>query len=92
MGKNMDKKLDINDPNFLDYAFSSERSDFLDIFLFKVSYFVISTGSGLDNISSLFRKNILLINYADLVLMNYFNNNIKLFFPKIFIIYKIIKN
>ena len=84
MGKNMDKKLDINNPNFLDYAFSSERSDFLDIFLFKVSYFVISTGSGLDNISSLFRKNILLINYADLVLMNYFNNNIKMFFPKNF--------
>lgn len=84
MGKNMEKKLDINNSNFFDYAFSSERSDFLDIFLFKVCYFVISTGSGLDNVSSLFRKNIIHINYGDLVMMNYLNNNIKLFFPKNF--------
>ncbi len=85
MGKNMDKRLNIKNPNFLDYAFSNERSDFLDIYLFKICDFVISTGTGLDNVASLFRKKILHVNYADLLLMRYLNSNVSLICPKKFI-------
>ena len=85
MGKNMDKRLNIKNPNFFDYAFSNERSDFLDIYLFKICDFVISTGTGLDNVASLFRKKILHINYADLLLMRYLNSNVSLICPKKFI-------
>ena len=84
MGRDMEKKLDVQHPNFFDYAFSNQRSDFLDIFLIKACYFAISTGTGLDNVCSLFRKKILLINHGDLILMNYLNKNISLFYPKRF--------
>ena len=85
MGRDMDKKLNIKNPNFFDYAFSEKKSDFLDIFLFEVCNFVISTGTGLDNVSSLFRKKILHVNYADLMMMRYFNSNVALVYPKKFI-------
>jgi len=85
MGRDMDKKLNIKNPNFFDYAFSEKKSDFLDIFLFEVCNFVISTGTGLDNVSSLFRKKILHVNYADLIMMRYFNSNVGLVYPKKFI-------
>jgi len=85
MGRVMDKKLNIKNPNFFDYAFSKQKSDFLDIFLFEVCNFVISTGTGLDCVSSLFRKKILHVNYADLIMMRYFNSNVGLVYPKKFI-------
>ena len=64
MGKIMHKKLNYKHDNFIDYAFSDFKSEFLDIFLFSICKFVISTGSGLETISTIFRKKIIYINYS----------------------------
>ena len=83
MGKVVDKKLDYKHDNFIDYAFSDFKSEFLDIFLFSICKFVISTGSGLETISMLFRKKILWLNFADLDILHYpLNSNITFVYPK----------
>tara|TARA_B100000780_G_scaffold154981_1_gene108360 strand:+ start:91 stop:1245 length:1155 start_codon:yes stop_codon:yes gene_type:complete len=64
MGKIMHKKLNYKHDNFIDYAFSDFKSEFLDVFLFSICKFVISTGSGLETISTIFRKKIIYINYS----------------------------
>lgn len=51
MGKSANKELIINDINFLDYANSNIRNDFLDLWLMANCEFAISTGSGIDMIS-----------------------------------------
>ena len=60
------EKLNIKDPNIIDYSYSDLRSDFLDIFLIFHCNFMISTGSGIENIANLNRKKILQINYVGL--------------------------
>ena len=59
VGSVTNKKLEIESDNFLDYSFSGEVSDFLDLYLpFKCSFF-ISTSSGIDGFPGIFRKPIL---------------------------------
>lgn len=62
MGKVVEKSLDINHPNFFDYAFSTLKDDFLDIWLMSNCEFCISTSNGLDEISDIFRKPISYVN------------------------------
>lgn len=51
--------------NFLDYSQQIEnQSDSTDFILFKECKYVVSTGSGIDEIGALFRKKICLINFA----------------------------
>jgi len=55
----------------------------LDVFLFSVSKFIISTGTGLEAISYLFRKKMLYLNWADFdVLHKPLNSNITFVYPK----------
>ena len=83
MGKIMHKKLNYKHDNFIDYAFSDFKSEFLDVFLFSVSKFIISTGSGLESISNLFRKKMLYLNFADIdILHNPLNSNLTFVYPK----------
>ena len=85
MGKIMRKKINYKHDNFIDYAFSDFKSDFFDIFLFSISNFTISTGSGLDELSTLFRKKILHLNYGDVTAFNHpLNSNISFIYPKKF--------
>jgi len=56
IGKKVKKPFISNNPNIVDYANSNFRSDFLDIFLGKVSKFGLSTGTGIENIATIFRK------------------------------------
>lgn len=62
MGKVVEKSLDINHSNFFDYAVSSLKSDFLDIWLMSNCNFCISTSNGLDEISDIFRRPISYVN------------------------------
>lgn len=83
MGKKMKERLDFNHNNFTDYAFHNLNSDFMDIFLFYASNFVISTGSGLDAVASLFRKKKLYLNSGELNSFNFrLNSNISFIYPK----------
>lgn len=63
MGKVVKKPFKANHPHIIDYANSKFRSDFLDIWLMANCYFTISTSTGLDDISIIFRKPILFVNH-----------------------------
>lgn len=83
MGQLMHEKIKYNHPNLIDYAFDDKKSDFLDLYLFYISNFVISTGTGLDALSSLFRKKRIYINCGEFSSFNYrLNDNISYVFPK----------
>jgi len=67
MGKLVNKRVSIKHPRVLDYPFHPERSDFLDVWLFANCDLCISTGSGPDAVSDVYRKPILFLNYLPLV-------------------------
>ncbi|MBF0234730.1 MAG: TIGR04372 family glycosyltransferase [Desulfamplus sp.] len=62
MGKIMAKPFRSNRPRIIDYAFHPDKSDFLDIWLFAHCTFCISTGSGPDAISDIYRRPMLFVN------------------------------
>ena len=66
LGKNEKKKLHFNDPNIIDYAASSDRSDFLDLYLISKSDFMISSNTGINEVAVLFRKPRLIIDFFDI--------------------------
>jgi len=66
MGKLMAKPIPSNHPLIIDYAFHPEKSDFLDIWLFAHCDLCISTGSGPDMVSDVYRLPLLLLNFAPL--------------------------
>lgn len=69
MGKIVQKTLNIEHPNFLDYSASKYRCDFLDVWLMANCYFCISTATGLDEIARVFRKP---INYVNAMPIGHF--------------------
>ncbi|OGT25433.1 MAG: hypothetical protein A3I77_03820 [Gammaproteobacteria bacterium RIFCSPLOWO2_02_FULL_42_14] len=56
MGKAVAKKFDVLHDRIIDYATSHLRCDFLDIFLLSRCTFFISTVTGLDCVSQIFRR------------------------------------
>ena len=82
MGKNMHRKMNFKHDNFFDYAFSEIRSDMLDIYLFKICKFVISSQTGIDSVASLFRKEIFHVNFNEFLL--FLNKNCNIVHPKKF--------
>lgn len=66
MGKDMAQEVDYVHPKFVDYSFRKDKSDFLDVWLFANCNLCVSTGSGPDVISDVFRRPILLINFLPL--------------------------
>ena len=67
MGKKMAKPIPTNHPRIIDYAFHPEKSDFLDIWLFAHCDFCITTLSGPDNISAVYHRPLLVLNFLPLV-------------------------
>lgn len=63
MGRVAKDRFPFVHPNFLDYSFEKYKSDFLDIAIFALADFVISTGTGLDQVGEMFRKPVLRVNY-----------------------------
>jgi putative glycosyltransferase (TIGR04372 family) len=63
MGKAVYKPLKTDHPRILDYANSTYRSDFMDIWLAANCFFCISTGTGLDEVPRVFRKPAVYVNY-----------------------------
>ena len=64
MGKYVDKQFDVDHPRVIDYANHLLRSDFMDIYLPAHCVFCISTCTGLDCVSQIFRKPVLLTNIS----------------------------
>ena len=66
MGKVMAKRVESNNPKIIDYSFLSDKNDFMDIWLFAHCTACISTGTGLDLLSAVYNRPILLLNYIPL--------------------------
>lgn len=62
MGKIVKDPFYCNHSKIIDYALSSLRSDFLDMYLSAHCYFFISTCTGLDSVARTFRKPLLVTN------------------------------
>jgi putative glycosyltransferase (TIGR04372 family) len=63
MGRESEKRLQLNNISFIDYPFCDFKSDMMDFYLFSKAEFVISTAFGIDSIGTALRKNIFTINY-----------------------------
>jgi putative glycosyltransferase (TIGR04372 family) len=84
MGTKQKYELIINNNNFIDYSFSKYKSDLNDLYLLSRSFFIVSTGSGFDQMGIMFRTPIVLINAVE---NEYrynplYNSPIKLYIPK----------
>lgn len=66
MGREMHRPISSSNPKIIDYAFSKSQSDLLDIWLFANCDFCISTGSGPDMVSDIYRKPLLILNFLPL--------------------------
>ena len=63
MGALVKESLVSKHPRVIDYATNGMRTEFLDVFLGAHCTFCISTGSGWDGISTIFRRPILFVNH-----------------------------
>lgn len=81
MGKNAHESFEVSHPRVIDYAKSSIRSDFMDIYLSANCFFYISTGTGLDQIAFIFRRPVLITNFFVLPFIGTWFPNY-LFIPK----------
>ena len=79
MGKYVLEKFSVNSPNFVDYATSKSRSDFLDIWLMAHCQFAVSTGTGTDIVTNLFNRPVVYVNYLPAIDYVSFVPNITLF-------------
>jgi putative glycosyltransferase (TIGR04372 family) len=66
MGKIMAKPIPSRHHRIIDYAFREDKSDFLDIWLFAHCDLCISTGTGPDEVSDIYRRPILFVNFLPL--------------------------
>ena len=66
MGKTMKNQIKSENKRIIDYAFLEDRSDFLDVWLFANCDLCISTGTGPDAISDVFRRPCLFLNILPL--------------------------
>ena len=66
MGKHVKGKFSVLHPNIIDYANSSYRNDFLDLWLMAHCKFCISTCTGLDHVALCFGRPIAFINFLPL--------------------------
>ena len=80
MGKAMSKRISTKKSRIIDYAFCPNRNDLLDIWLFANCNLCISTGSGIDYVSDVYRKPLLFLNYLPLNDMVSWSNSIN--YPK----------
>ena len=80
MGKKMLNPVKIKSTKIIDYAFCSEKSDLLDIWLFANCSLCISTGSGPDMVSDVYRRPLLFLNFSPI--MHFFSWSDALHVPK----------
>ena len=84
MGSRVKKKISYGSSKIIDYATNGMRTDFLDIFLGSECLFWITTGSGIDNMSKLFRKPILYTNQVPIGRITTFQKTALIIFKHFF--------
>lgn len=73
MGKVVNKAFLVDHPNVIDYANSSLRSDFMDVYLSANCECMITSSSGLDSVSLIFRRNIAYFSLVNYTCINRYN-------------------
>ncbi len=86
MGKYVNKKFDVKHRKIIDYANHPLRSDFMDVYLMANCSFCISTCTGLDCVSQIFRIPVLHTNVSPI-----FNLTL-MWYPCTLLIPKLLKN
>jgi len=64
MGKVVKEPFNSKHPKVIDYALSSKRSDFLDVWLMAHCAFCITTACGLDSVAEIYRRPFVTINHV----------------------------
>jgi putative glycosyltransferase (TIGR04372 family) len=78
IGKKVEKPLKIKNKKLIDYGIDPNRSDLIDIWFCKNCYFFISTGTGIDSVAIMFKKQLLLVNHLAMIHIYSWINNIAL--------------
>ena len=80
MGKDAEKSLTYKHPMYFDYARSKVRSDFLDFWIISKCYFSIATGTGIDELCSIYQCPVVDTNMLSyLGIRSFRTNNITIF-------------
>jgi len=84
VGSNPKNELKINNKNFIDYSFSKYRNELNDLYIMSKCRFLVSTGSGIEQLALLFRKPIVQVNSTETEYRfnPLFNSLYKLYIPK----------
>jgi len=83
MGAVVAGPLAASNPMIIDYA-SESRTDFLDIYLSAKCRFFLTSGTGIDSVSTIFRRPIACVNFVNLGFLQYSWGPNDLFIPKRF--------
>lgn len=67
MGRQTKNKLKINSKFFFDYSQSNLKNDAMDVFIAEACSFCITSGSGFDSVTRIFRKPTLFVNFLPYV-------------------------
>ena len=75
IGAEPSEKLTIHGPLIFDYSFSGIRSEILDLFLISECQFLVGTGSGIDVVTTLFRKPQVYLNIVEIGFLSWYSYN-----------------
>ena len=74
IGSVVEKPIKSSHPMIVDYAFNGMRSEFMDIYLSSICYFIITTGSGAEGLAvGCFRKPVVYTNFCPILDFPTFN-------------------
>ena len=65
MGSDPENELKIEHKNFFDYSFSNFKSELNDLFILSKCHFIVSSGSGFDQLGIMFRRPVVLVNAVE---------------------------
>ena len=68
MGSIVESSFDFDNPKIIDYATNGTRTEFMDFYLAHECHFAISTSSGWDEIPTMYRRPLLLVNHYDFLM------------------------
>ena len=69
MGVAVKKPINTDNKMIIDYAYNNLRTDFMDIYLASQCEFCLTTGTGFDGTTTIFRKPNIYVNFAPLFLL-----------------------
>lgn len=85
IGRGSEKKLYFKNKNYLDYSSINVKDDFLDFWIISKCFFCVTTGSGVDEACSLYKRPILDTNFFPIGVARHGQNQCISIFKKILV-------